>query len=78
MVITKSKKYVLATELYRSAEQSGMSIRGLEKNTQETTRTWFKVAAGREAIICRIAKGWQSQKRSWRSCSNAPKVPLLK
>jgi hypothetical protein len=53
MAITKSKKYVLATELYRSAEQSGMSIRGLEKNKQETTRTWFKVATGREAIAPR-------------------------
>jgi hypothetical protein len=34
------KEYVLATELYRSAKQSGISIHGLAKeykNTQETT-----------------------------------------
>jgi hypothetical protein len=31
------EEYVLATELYRSAEQSGISIRALQKNTQEAT-----------------------------------------
>jgi hypothetical protein len=32
------KGYVLATQLYRSAKQSGISIRGLEKNAQEAKR----------------------------------------
>jgi hypothetical protein len=45
------KEYVLATELYRSAEQSGISIRALQKNMQETTATWFKVAGGKRSNI---------------------------
>jgi hypothetical protein len=71
MTITKKKEYVLATELYRSAEQSGISIRALQKDTQETTATWFKVAGGREAIISLNCEGLATAKGSWRPYSNA-------
>jgi hypothetical protein len=46
MTITKSKKeYVSATELYRSAEQFGLSIRALQKEYARNRR--YVVQGGR-------------------------------
>ena len=45
------KQYVLLTELYRSAEQSGISIRVLAKEYARNHRYVVRGGRGREAII---------------------------
>jgi len=72
------KEYVLATELYRSAEQSGISIRGLAKEYARNHRYVVQGGRGKGSNYSLNSEGLPPQRRSWRPYSNVPKVPPLK